>query len=114
VGIYFYDGFGPQPGNVIRNNVTNASCLQSCNSPLNYIGQTVNQAIIINACGSINASSVTINNGGLLKLKAKENININSVVETKQGSTLELESTDGSVKIYDGFKVEEGANFIIW
>ncbi|MEQ8706668.1 MAG: M12 family metallo-peptidase [Phaeodactylibacter sp.] len=30
VGINFNLGFGPQPGNVIRNRVSNASCLQAC------------------------------------------------------------------------------------
>ena len=32
VGINFNLGFGPQPGNVIRNSVTNDACLQSCNT----------------------------------------------------------------------------------
>ncbi len=31
VGINLNNGFGPQPGNVIRSKVTNASCLQACN-----------------------------------------------------------------------------------
>jgi hypothetical protein len=30
VGINFNNGFGPQPGNVIRNNVANGSCLSPC------------------------------------------------------------------------------------
>ncbi len=30
VGINFNEGFGPQPGNVIRNNASNATCLTSC------------------------------------------------------------------------------------
>ena len=33
VGINFNEGFGPQPGNVIRNRVANASCLSSCGPP---------------------------------------------------------------------------------
>ncbi|MCB9273768.1 MAG: T9SS type A sorting domain-containing protein [Lewinellaceae bacterium] len=32
VGINFSNGFGPQPGNVIRNAVINASCLQPCDN----------------------------------------------------------------------------------
>lgn len=32
VGIDFTKGFGPQPGNVIRNFVDNASCVQACSS----------------------------------------------------------------------------------
>ncbi len=32
-GINLNNGFGPQPGNVIRNSVTNASCLQQCGNP---------------------------------------------------------------------------------
>ena len=30
VGINFNEGFGPQPGNVIRNNVSNGNCLNAC------------------------------------------------------------------------------------
>ena len=30
VGVNFNNGFGTQPGNVIRNSVTNATCLQAC------------------------------------------------------------------------------------
>ncbi|MCO6480426.1 MAG: T9SS type A sorting domain-containing protein [Phaeodactylibacter sp.] len=33
VGINFNNGFGPQPGNVIRNVITNASCLPECGPP---------------------------------------------------------------------------------
>lgn len=32
VGVNFANGFGPQPGNVIRNLITNANCLQPCNN----------------------------------------------------------------------------------
>ncbi len=32
-GIDFTQGFGPQPGNVIRNTVANASCLSTCGGP---------------------------------------------------------------------------------
>ncbi len=33
VGINFNNGFGPQPGNVIRNSVANASCTSACGPP---------------------------------------------------------------------------------
>ncbi|KAA3630285.1 MAG: hypothetical protein DWQ02_18175, partial [Bacteroidetes bacterium] len=33
VGINFNEGFGPQPGNVIRNSVTNATCTSPCGPP---------------------------------------------------------------------------------
>ncbi len=33
VGINFNNGFGPQPGNVIRNVISNASCLTQCGPP---------------------------------------------------------------------------------
>ena len=33
VGINFNEGFGPQPGNVIRNSVNNASCTSACGPP---------------------------------------------------------------------------------
>ncbi|MBR9922897.1 MAG: T9SS type A sorting domain-containing protein [Bacteroidetes bacterium] len=33
VGINFNEGFGPQPGNVIRNSVNNATCTSACGPP---------------------------------------------------------------------------------
>lgn len=40
VGINFFKGLGTQPGNLIRNRVANAACLQVCNSPDNNGGDS--------------------------------------------------------------------------
>lgn len=51
VGINFSKGFGPQPGNVIRNRFNNASCLGTCGQPdsptisFNQANLTVNEGV---------------------------------------------------------------------
>jgi len=65
--INFNHGFGPQPGNVIRNEVNEAgNCLSSCDPPVNYCGSSCSnngvefiKKIVV---GSINNQSE--NNGG--------------------------------------------------
>ena len=66
-GIDFNLGFGPQPGNVIRNSVNTAgNCLTACGAPTTYClsyGLTSNNKYIKKvALGSIN--NLTGNNGG--------------------------------------------------
>lgn len=58
VGINFSYGFGTQPGNVIRNAVANASCLQACSDdggsgdePSDCEGQTVDLRITLDQYG---------------------------------------------------------------
>lgn len=59
VGVNFNLGFGPQPGNVIRNTVANAACL-----PANCSGCDVAIGIVIvfnETCPNVNNGSITIN-----------------------------------------------------
>ncbi|NRA50309.1 MAG: T9SS type A sorting domain-containing protein [Phaeodactylibacter sp.] len=55
VGINFSKGFGPQPGNVLRNAVANASCLQACaddgGGNNSCTGQEVELGITLDAYG---------------------------------------------------------------
>jgi hypothetical protein len=90
-GINFNLGFGPQPGNVIRNSVINASCLQPCNTPVNVIDQTITgAALTVNSCGDINVQTVTVSNGAKLTLDAAGEVNIISDFEVELGSELEI------------------------
>ena len=90
VGINFNLGFGLQPGNVIRNNVTNASCLYACNSPINFTNQTVTQGVIINSCGDINVQNVNVEQGGTLILDAAGKTTINGPFKVELGSELKI------------------------
>ncbi len=59
VGVNFNLGFGPQPGNVIRNTVANAACL-----PANCSGCDVAIGIVVvinETCPNANNGSITIN-----------------------------------------------------
>ncbi len=49
-GINFNNGFGPQPGNLIRSRVSNASCLGTCET---------GGPVVCNVPGSVGASSVS-------------------------------------------------------
>lgn len=65
VGVDFTQGFGPQPGNVIRSSVANASCLSPCNGPVVPINdECVNAATI--SCGQTlngTTTNATIDSG---------------------------------------------------
>jgi hypothetical protein len=87
--VNFNLGFGPQPGNVIRNSVINASCLQACNT-LNFTNQTITSAIIINSCGNINVQNVTVTNNANLKLETSGNITINGSFKVEPGASLKI------------------------
>jgi hypothetical protein len=90
-GINFNLGFGPQPGDAIRNRVLNASCLQVCNTPVNMIDQIVTGAVLtINSCDDINVQNVTVTNNAKLNLKAPGEVTINGPFEVQLGSTLEI------------------------
>lgn len=59
VGVNFANGFGPQPGNVIRNAVTNGTCLQPCNNngcaiPQNLAANNVTNNTANLAWGAVN------------------------------------------------------------
>lgn len=70
VGINFNKGFGPQPGNVIRSTVNNASCLSSCNGGGGCTDNEVTFTLTFDNYASEtswnlkNASGTTIESGG--------------------------------------------------
>ena len=83
-------GFGTQPGNVIRDNVTNANCLYPCNSPVNFTNQTISTNTTITSCGDINVQNVTVTNNAKLTLDAAGEVNIISNFEVELGSEFEI------------------------
>ncbi|GHV08108.1 hypothetical protein FACS1894160_1840 [Bacteroidia bacterium] len=91
VGINFNFGFGSQPGNVIRNNTNNASCLQACDIPVNFTNQTVSSNdVIVYSCSDINVQNVTVTNNAKLKFDAPGEVIINGPFEVALGSELEV------------------------
>jgi len=87
VGIKFNLGFGPQPGDRIRNCVNNASCLMACNSPLNFTNQTVTQGVVLNSCGTVNVQDVNVQSGAKLSITAP-NVNISNSFNVQNGAEL--------------------------
>ena len=65
VGIDFNLGFGPQPGDLIRNRVYNAGCLGACSEPVALDASITNiLAPTGNICGSTETPVVTLANFG--------------------------------------------------
>jgi len=92
VGINFNLGFGPQPGNVIRDRVNNATCLMPpCSNPINFTNQTVTQGIIVKHCGTVNAQNVNVQNGGSLTLEGST-VNITGDFNVQPGALLNIKA----------------------
>ena len=69
VGINFNNGFGPQPGDRIRNRVYNSSCLTTCGPPVQFdAGITAITAPISFPCANSTAPVVTLQNFGATTL----------------------------------------------
>src|SRR5690606_38736570 len=69
VGINFNNGFGPQPGNLIRARVDQASCLESCAPPTEYdAGITAISAPVPLPCEATTDPVVTLRNFGSVTL----------------------------------------------
>jgi len=65
VGINFNNGFGPQPGDLIRNRVYNSSCLTLCGPPIQFdAGITAITAPITLPCDNTVTPVVTLKNFG--------------------------------------------------
>ncbi len=65
VGINLLNGFGPQPGDLIRNRVYNSSCLQTCGPPIQFdAGITAITSPISLPCESTVSPVVTLQNFG--------------------------------------------------
>lgn len=89
--INFTLGFGQQPGNVIRNNVRNASCIPNCIS-------------LRTVSGTYNSGTHKIDDGITIEVKD---------ATIRSGVTMEIESCGGSVIINPNTVIQSGATFII-
>ncbi len=87
VGINFSLGFGPQPGNVIRNNVANASCLSVCCIQNSIVTVDVNtgNTDYIQAVNFIIATN-TIHNGATAVYHAGNEVLLTTNFEALNGS----------------------------
>ncbi|MEL7159121.1 MAG: M12 family metallo-peptidase, partial [Bacteroidota bacterium] len=61
VGINFNLGFGPEPGNVIRASVANATCLSSCTTSGCF---SINATIVPDGCNGSGTGSATVSAAG--------------------------------------------------
>jgi hypothetical protein len=79
VGINFSNGFGPQPGSLIRNRITNAPCLESCGPPvLDDAGIIAITDPITFPCAASTTPMVTLQNFGANTLTS---VTINSQLD---------------------------------
>jgi hypothetical protein len=89
--IDFSLGFGEQPGNLIRDKVSNATCLQC--APVYIIdlkNQTINVNTEVTTICDINVQNVTVTNNAKLTLDAGGDVNINGNLEIQSGAELEI------------------------
>ena len=94
VGINLNNGFGIQPGNVIRDNVENASCLDICNICLEDL--TIDENVGIGGSDIQSASNTII---------ATNVINANATAEYDAGT---------SVTLKPGFYAKQGSDFLAY
>ena len=89
VGINFHLGFGPQPGNVIRNEVNNGTCIGACSGCNQNViitqnvlsGQTDNQQ-----AAEILTAFNTINSGGTANYKAGNQVVLQQGFHAQNGA----------------------------
>lgn len=88
VGIDFMLGFGEQPGDVIRNFIVAADCLD-CN--ITIANRAIDSDAVINACG-VEIENVTIENNANVEINSTGNVIINGIFEAELGTTLEIKN----------------------
>ena len=88
-GVVFNLGFGPQPGNVIRNSVINATCLQ-CLTPENITNQTITTNKTFVGCETLNFQNVTITNNATVNILAEENVRLKSNFHATAGTNVHI------------------------
>jgi hypothetical protein len=116
VGINFSLGFGPQPGNVIRNNVANASCLTICCLQDDIVTVNVNSgnSDYRQAINSITASN-TIASGANAVYHAGNEVLLTSDFDALNGSVFRahIEGCSGNFVLKQGNNEEEGEDIIV-
>ena len=116
VGINFSLGFGPQPGNVIRNNVANASCLTICCLQDDIVTVNVNSgnSDYRQAINSITASN-TIASGASAIYHAGNEVLLTSDFDALNGSAFRayIEGCSGNFVLKQGNNEEEEEEIIV-
>jgi len=88
-GIDFNLGFGPQPGNVIREKVLNASCL-GCYIPESFTNQIITTNMTIIGCENLTFQDVTITNGAVVDIYAEEKVTLKPDFHATAGTTVTI------------------------
>lgn len=88
VGIDFTNGFGNQPGDVIRSFIENADCLD-CDITIS--DRNINIDVVINAC-NVMIENVTIEDDANVEINSSGNIVIDNTFKTEVGTTLKCKS----------------------
>jgi len=88
-GIDFNLGFGEQPGDLIRDKVRNATCLQ-CITPETISNKTYSSNCTIIGCENLNFENVTINNNAKVIIYAGEKIRLKPNFRAQAGTTVKI------------------------
>ena len=88
VGTNFNLGFGPQPGNVIRNKVNNSNCLQTCDLTIN--NETYNAGLYSILGCTIEISNTTIQPNTTVNIHGRESVTLKSGFHAMAGSNVRI------------------------
>jgi hypothetical protein len=89
-GYNFSTGFGEQPGDLIRDRVRNATCLQCAPQyVIDFKNKTVITDTTVTGCG-INVQNVNVTNNSKLILESEVETTIDGPFEVQSGSGLEI------------------------
>ncbi|MDR2970958.1 MAG: T9SS type A sorting domain-containing protein [Bacteroidales bacterium] len=88
-GVQFVNGFGPQPGNVIRESVRKATCLE-CLTPENITNQTITNNCTIIGCERLNFQNVTITNNATVQIFAGGEVRLKSGFHATAGTNVRI------------------------
>ena len=97
-GVKFINGFGQQPGNVIRESVRNADCLQ-CLTPENIANQTISTNCTIVGCKNLNFENVTITNNANVNIYASEMIWLKSGFQATAGTNVSISIVNSTTSL---------------
>jgi len=88
-GIKLSLGFGKQPGDLIREKVRNATCLE-CRTPENISNKTITANCTILGCERLNFQNVTITNNATVKIYAGEVITLKPGFHATAGTNVSI------------------------
>ena len=88
VGVNFNLGFGPLPGNLIRNKVSNANCVQACDLTINNTTYNTGVHDILGCMVTI--SNSTVNANTTVNIYGRESVILNPGFEAKAGSLVRI------------------------